>query len=100
MNDTRPMQKRYRAMIGEVCNVYVLNPDEVHHMLKVWYKKKTTSNMSYDERIEYIDNIHYFFAVVFDMYFDTDRYKNEHISYTFLFGSETLDKPDNYTLLF
>lgn len=56
--------------------------------------------MSYDERIEYVDNIHYFFAVVFDMYFDTDRRKNEHISYNFLFGSETLDKPDNYTLLF
>lgn len=50
-------------------------------MFKIGYHKKTTSWISYDEWVEYLDNVHYFIQEVFGRYYDTDRYKNENISY-------------------
>lgn len=37
--------------------------------------------MSYDERYEYLENIHYFIQEMRGRMYDTDRYKYESISY-------------------
>lgn len=84
-------------MLSEVAIHYNLNKDDIHEMLKIWYKIKTTSSLDYNDWYDYIDKVHYFMAWVFDMYFDTDYRKYENISFTWLYGTE---RPDNFYLLF
>lgn len=94
-------------MLWEVAIHYWLNKDDLHDLLKVGYKIKSTTLLNYDQWYEYIDNIHYFIACVFDMYFDPERHKLENISFEWLYGSMQLDvlknhypKPSNLKSLF
>ena len=78
------MQRYYFAMLGEVGRYYSLNPSDLHEILKVGYKIKSTATLSYDEYYEYLDNVHYFIAEYRGLYFDPDYYKYEWLSYAVL----------------
>lgn len=84
-------------MLSCVAIHYNLNKNDLHCILKVWYKIKTTSNLSYNEWYDYVDKVHYFMAWVFDMYFDPDYWKFQNTSFTWLYRTE---RPDNFYLLF
>lgn len=100
------MQKFYWAILWEVSLWYPVSSDELHDMFKVWYKKQTTSWMSYDDRREYLENILYFIMCVFDQYYDSDGYKYDRISFVWMFWSErpqritNYEKPKNLFLLY
>lgn len=95
--ETYRMRKFYWSMLSEVSLYYNINKEDIHEMLKTGYYIQSTVNLNYNEWYDYIDKVHYFMAWVFDMYFDTDRYKYENISFTRLYWSE---RPDNFYLLF
>ncbi len=79
------MQKFYFAMLGEVGRHYNLNPSDLHDMMKCGYNKnKSTTKLSYEEYYEYLDNVHYFVAEWFGLYFDPDYYKYDNVSYVVL----------------
>jgi len=50
-------------------------------MFKIWFKKKTTSWISYDEWYEYLENVLDFIAEVRGRRYDSDWYNYENISY-------------------
>lgn len=97
MSDCSKMRKFYFAILSEVGIHYNLNHEDIHDLLKIGYKIKTTSNLNYDEWYEYLDNIIYFVMVVFNMSFDSEGYKKDWISRVWLYWSM---KPDNFYLLF
>jgi len=104
--NVRQIQKYYFAVLWEVALAYNLNKSDIHNMLKVGYKIESTTLFSYEQRCDYIEKILYFVMSIFDMYFDSEWYKYEWISWLRMFGSERPDwiqdykKPDNYALLF
>lgn len=59
----------------------LFDKDWLHRMFKVWFKKKTTSWISYDEWYEYLENVLDFIAEVRGRRYDSDWYNNENISY-------------------
>lgn len=98
------LRRYYRAMLSEVAIRYGLNKDDLHEMLKVGYHIPSTTLLDYEWRIRYVDQVHYFIACVFDMYFDTDGYKYESVSFTRLFDTMrpcvSHHKPINHRSLF
>jgi len=78
------MRRYYFAILWELANIYIMDKDGLHRMMKIGFHKKTTSTMWYDERYEYLDNVHYFIQEVRWIYFDVDRYHYENISYYIL----------------
>lgn len=87
------MSKYYRAILWEVARVYDIDSDDLHEKLKVWYVVETTTKLDKSQRMRYLEQAREFVMVVFDMYFDSDWYKNEWISWCWMFGSH---KPDLY----
>lgn len=105
MQDISKMRKYYFAVIWEVAQAHHINKEEIHEMLKVWYKIQSTTKLSYDEWYEYIENVLYFMACVLDMYFDVERFHTDSISYTWLYWTMRIQypqytRPDNLYLLF
>lgn len=78
------MRRYYFAILWELANIYIMDKDGLHRMMKIGFHKKTTTKMWYDEWYEYLDNVHYFIQEVRGIYFDVDRYHNENISYYIL----------------
>ena len=82
--DKRRMQRYYRAMLWEVSLIVWWDPDRINKELKTWYNILTTTRMNPEEYYEYIDYTINMFAEM-EILFDSDRYKFEWVSYTFLF---------------
>lgn len=78
------MRKYYFAVLWEVGITYNLNPKDLHELFKVWYKIKSTTKLNYDWWYEYIENILYFIAEIYWLYFDIDYYKYDWISFVML----------------
>ena len=97
MKSVNQMRKYYFAVLWEVWATYNINKEDLHEMFKVWYKIKSTSKLSHIERYEYIENVLYFIACIFDMLFDSEWFQIDWISFVFLQGTM---KPDNYKSLF
>lgn len=95
--DCEKMRKYYFAILWEVSLYYNINAEDLHDMLKVWYKVETTTAFTSDDRYVYLDKVVYFMMWVFDMFFDVDYFKNENISFVWMYWSE---RPDNFNLLF
>ncbi len=86
------MMRFYRAILSEVGITYNLNPDDIHDVIKCWYKIKTTTKLNFEQRKDHIDNVIRFIACVFDMMFDSEWYKTDKISWVWLHWAM---KPDN-----
>ncbi len=83
--DKRRMQRYYRAMLWEVSLVVWTYPDRLNDELKVWYQIETTRNMNPDQYYLYLEYTVLMFLECFEILFDSDWYKYEGISYTFIF---------------
>jgi len=97
MTSTNKMRAFYFSMLWELAIAYNLNKEDLHEMFKVWYKIKSTAKLTYNEWFEYIENVIYFIACIFDALFDSEGYKIDGISSVWLQGTM---KPDNYKTLF
>ena len=95
--EVNQIRKYYFAVLSEVAIAYNINKEDLHEILKVWYKIKSTTKLNYDWWYEYIENVLYFIMCIFNMYFDSTGYKIDNISYIWLYGTM---KPDNRKKLF
>lgn len=75
------MRKYYWAIITMTADRLLFDKDWLHRMFKIWFKKKTTSWISYDEWYEYLENVLDFIAEVRGRRYDSDWYNYENISY-------------------
>lgn len=97
MRDTLKMLKFYRAILWEIAICYDINPNDIHEVLKCWYKIQSTWKLTFEERKEYLENIIYFVMVVFNMSFDSEWYKQDWISRVRMYWAM---RPDNFKSLF
>lgn len=97
MTSVNQIRKYYFAILSEVAIAYNINKEDLHEILKVWYKIESTTKLDYDWWYEYIENVLYFIMCIFNMLFDSTGYKIDNISYIWLRGSM---KPDNRKKLF
>jgi len=82
------MRKYYFAIVTMTADWLILDKDGLHKMFKIGFKKKTTSNMSFDEWYEYLENVLDFIWEVRGRIYDSDRRHNEQVSF--------YDLPDCY----
>lgn len=75
------MRKYYWAIITMTADWLLFDKDWLHRMFRVWFKKKTTSWISYDEWYEYLENVLDFIAEIRGRRYDSDWYNYENISY-------------------
>ncbi len=75
------MRKYYWAIVTMTADWLLFDKDWLHRMFRVWFKKKTTSWISYDEWYEYLENVLDFIAEIRGRRYDSDWYNYENISY-------------------
>ena len=86
--DKRRMQRYYWAMLGQVSLVVWTYPDRLNDELKVWYQIETTRKMDETQYYHFIEYTINMFAECFEILFDSDWYKYEWVSYTFIFDNK------------
>jgi hypothetical protein len=80
------MQKFYWACLHYI-SIVADRPnsqDQIHQELKLAYGIETTAGMTTDERYAYLTFVFELVGYTFDLWFDSEMYKNERMSFVYL----------------
>ncbi len=75
------MQRYYWVIVTTTADRLWYDKDGLHKMFKVWFHKKTTSWMPYDEWYEYLENVLDLIAHIWGRRYDSEWYHYDNISY-------------------
>ena len=75
------MQKYYFVIVTTTADRLWYDKEGLHRLFKVWFRKKTTSWMSYDEWYEYLENVLDLIAHIWGRRYDSERRHNDQVPY-------------------